>query len=242
MKKKVDYKEKFQKFNEFRKTPRGGAALFFGFYFFFFLFIAILARMGGSRSTYSDSDPFEDKPYSFEIHSLLDYNYSYHYIITEDQTIYDSVGKKNGEKESFTFQKKEYYAQEDSYFVKDGIWMKSENPYVYHDFLDVSTLLDLIDVSFYESTISYESGKHTYNFLLSTNTINQKLQGVNSDFLEEPNQIIVSTDEENRINQIVLQLDSYCTLNKLCSNHLKIELQYDQFGEIEDIESPVFDS
>ena len=42
--KKFNYKE----FQEFIKTPKGKAVLFFGVYLFFFLFIAVMARSGGS--------------------------------------------------------------------------------------------------------------------------------------------------------------------------------------------------
>ena len=79
----------------------------------------------------------------------------------------------------------------------------------------------------------------TYNYLLSTNTINKEFYNMVSDFLEEPNQIVVSTDEEKHINQVLFLLDSYCSLNKTCIKNLKIDIQFDQIGKIEKIDKPI---
>ena len=141
--------------------------------------------------------------------------------------------------ERFQFQEKEYYRDSDKFFVKEEAWIKADSPYLFEKFLDTSTISSLIQASTYLSKTSYDSGKTTFNLLLSTNTINSMIHQIDSDFMEEQNQIIISTDENRVVNQITFLLDSYCTLNHFCEKNLKIELNYDDFGKIEKIENPI---
>ena len=230
-------KDFFHTIKELRKDPKGRAILFFGFYFLFFFFLFVIAHVG-ERRPIAITD-YEIKPYSFITAHLSSNNYSYEYQMEVDSIVSTCSGQKNGDRELFSFQDKEYFKNGNSFFVKDGLWIKSENPLPFSSFLDLSKVFDLIDSSYYESTVSYESGKKVYNFLVSTNTINEKFHETETDYMEEANRIVVSTDSENRVNQIVFLLDSYGVLDGLCQSNLKIELQFDQFGEILEIESPI---
>ena len=90
-----------------------------------------------------------------------------------------------------------------------------------------------------ESKTTYEDGRSSINMLISTNTLNQKLNNIDSDFFEEPNKITLIANKNNEIDEINYDLSSYCTLNKLCQNSLKITLNYEMYGEIKNIENPV---
>lgn len=231
-------KDKIKQIKEIIKDPKKKAILFFCFYSVFFLVIILLLRFG-DRSITKSSDYEKGNSPTFDIQSILEDNYLYGYTITLDGVKYEYYGEKVGNTEYFEFAGKAYYKDGDKFFVKDNQWSECESPYVFSDFLDTEKLYSLLEKSYFESKTTYQSGKNNFNFLISTNTINQILSNIDSDFLEEPNQIVLIANNDKIINEVTLNLDSYCSLNNLCQKSLKINLQYDMFGEISSIENPV---
>jgi hypothetical protein len=234
-------KKIFETIKELNKTPRGKAILFFGFYLIFFIFIIIFVRVGSRNSTgsYEYEKGNGTSNYNFDISGIANSNYKFTYTITVDGVASVYSGEKYEDTELITYNNNNYYRNGDNYFINNTLWIKSDNPYIYSDFLEYDNISNLLVAASYESKTSYDSGKEIYNFLISTNTINQLLNNINSDFLEEPNRITISSDEDKNINEIIYYLDSYCTLNKLCNNSLKIDLVYDDFGNVEEIENPI---
>ena len=219
---------------EIQNNPKGKAILFFIFYAFFFLIIVCVLFF--EKRDYAIASDYErGNATIYSSKSLLEDNYSFTYSITLDDKVYYYEGIKKDNYESFQYLGKNYYRVGNDFYVEDGTWFKCENPYLYSEFLDIKNIDKLINVASYLSKTSYESGKMTYNYLLSTNTINKELYNIESDFLEEP----ISTDEEKHINQVLFLLDSYCFLNKSCVKNLKIDIQFDQIGKIEKIDNPI---
>jgi len=232
-------KKLFEKIKEIKKMPRGNAILFFGFYFVFFLIVFLLLNTGSGKPITSN-DYKINKAYSFNTNYLQENNYSFDYTISLDDIKYKYSGKRNGDVSSFNFNERKYYSNKDNYLVYQDTWIKSDNPFVVDEmFVNANEIIKLIELAAYESKTEYDSGKKIYNFLISTNTINQYIYNINSDFFEEPNRIIISTDENNSVSSITLNLDSFCTLNKQCQKNLRVELLFDNFGNIEEIESPI---
>lgn len=223
---------------EVQNNPKGKAILFFIFYAFFFLII-ICILFFGKRDYTKASDYERGNATIYSSKSLLENNYSFIYSIILDDKVYYYEGKKKDNYESFQYLDKNYYRNGNDFYVEDGTWVKTENPYLYSEFLDTQNINNLISLASYLSKTNYDSGKMTYNYLLSTNTINKAFYDVDSDFLEEPNQVVISTDEEKHINQVLFFLDSYCSLNKTCIKNLKIDIQFDQIGKIEKIDNPI---
>lgn len=225
---------------ELRKTPRGRALLFFAFYFVFFIFLMIFSRVNISKKSVT-GDYENGLPYNFNTSVVLNKNYKFNYKIILDDNTYTFQGEKYGDYELFKLDQKEYYRDGDVFYQKNDGWEKTDNPYIFVNFLNIEKVLDLLKYAMYESKTSYESGKNSYNFLLSTNTINKEWNYINSDFFENPNSFVLATDENNNLNHIVFYLDSYCRLNDLCKNSLTINIDYDEFGTISKINSPIND-
>ena len=223
---------------DMKKTAKGKALLFFLFYILFFLGLVLIARVG-HRDTTQSSDYEKGNPTTFHVDSLLKNNYWFAYTVLLDDTKYEYVGERYNDMDLFLNQEKKYFRKENQYYLEEDSWKKVENPYVYPDFFNIEKVFQLLEKATYDSKTSYESGKVNYNYLLSTNTINQEFYQVNSDFMEEPNVVIISTDENREVNHIIFQLDSFCQLNSACEKSLKIELQYDKFGEVEKIDNPI---
>ena len=230
-------KKKIKTISELYKSPQGKALLFFGGYFILFCILFIL--MGVSSKHERSFDYESGNPYSFNTVQINNDNYKYKYIMTIDGKQEVIEGKKNNEKELFTYNNKEYFILNNNYFVKESTWIKSEVPYKNGDFLNPKKVISLISKATYESKTNYESGKNIYNFLISTNTINKEWYNIDTDYDEVPNRIVVSSDTDNSVNNIILYLDSYGILNKICKNEMKIEMSFEDFGNIKEIVNPL---
>ena len=220
------------------KDSRGRAILFFGFYFIFF-FILIMAIRQGHHTSNLDSVYEEGRKYSFSFQEILNRNYSFSYSEILDGNTLLFEGKKNQNKMMFEFMGNSYYSIDNHYYMKQDSWEKSDNPFLLVELLDDEKIASLVEASSYESTTNYESGREVYRFLLSSNTIQDIVYGIHSDIMEEPNIVVVSVDENHKIDTITFHLNSYCNYTKICEKSLDIKLSYSDFGKIEKIESPI---
>jgi len=238
MKKFKQYIKEIKKnIKELKKTPRGNAILFFAFYFFFFLILMLLVRVNGTNTTTS-SDYEKGRAYNFSTSDLMDNNYEYTYTVTLDNTKYTYTGTKNNINSLFSYNGFNYYSSGDNYFINNTIWTKCDNPILFSEFIMTDNISKIFNNMSYKSTTTYEDGTFSYEFLISTNTLNELLKGIISDYDEVPNEIIVGTNSEKSVNSIKYILDSYCKLNNLCTNSLELEVSYSRYGKIESIDNP----
>lgn len=217
------------------KNPRGKSIAFFAFYFVFFLILLLFLRFGEKRE-YDSSNYESGVPYSYSLDKILKRNYAYSYDVTLDDEKNTYVGKKNGEKQSFSYKDKNYYFDGKQFFIDNGDLVEVENPFLFNELLDEENIGIILSASSYESKTSYESGREVYTFLISSNTINQLINDVSTDYFEEPNKIVISTLEDDNVEDIHFILDSYCQVNSLCEKSLDIRISYSNFGGIKKIE------
>ncbi|MBQ6477446.1 MAG: hypothetical protein IJI43_03330 [Bacilli bacterium] len=225
---------------EMRKSEKGRAILFFGFFFIFFLALAIIARL----------DPGEAPEYEpaytpdVSIDQLLDNNFSYIYTIEADTKTYTVTGKINEGMEEFTYDdgtnSTKYYRNGENYLIyQKDMWVKGSEPTNLFKFFNTKSLNKLIKKATYDSKTDYQSGRVNHHFLISTNTINKVLDKINSDFDEVPNELDVIFNEKKDIEEIKFSLNSYGVNNKLVKKDLTIRLQYDDIGKIGVIKNPL---
>ena len=239
---------------ELKKTPKGKAVLFFGGYLIFFIIVILFVRFSTRSTTLpSDYEKGKSSGSDISIDKLVENNYLFTYKIILDGKEYIYNGKRNKFTELFQYNDKTYYKNDETYFSKNSdLWVKVDNPYMFSDFIDSSKIISIIEMASLESKTTYEDGRSSINMLISTNTLNQKLNNIDSDFFkgnkiteidsdfyEEPNKITLIANKNKDINEINYDLSSYCTLNKLCQSSLKINLSYEMYGEIKNIENPV---
>lgn len=233
-------KKVVEKVKELNKTSKGKAVLFFAFYFVFFVVVVLIFRFS-DRKPLARSEDYEpgNGRVSFYMDNILKNNYIYGYTITLDGVKRQYYGQRYNDTELFEFESRQFFRLGNDFYVKNALWEKSVNPYLFPEFLDMEQMAKVVEAASYQSKTSYEDGRKTYNFLISSNTINKILKNIDSDFLEEPNTLIVGVDGEKNVNKLEMGLDSYCRLNKLCNNSLKIEIEYDMFGEVTKIDNPI---
>lgn len=231
-------KNLIEKLEEIKNSPRGGAIFFFAFYFLFFVFVFALLGIGHNNS--NTSKKYEGNK-STNYNGMSNKNYDFIYKINLDGIEYNYIGKQNNDKSLFEFNGNNYYVAGDKYFIYDGSNLNSVNsPYIVDEiFVDSDKISELIKLASFESKTEYESGKKNYNYLISSNTINKYFYNIDSDYLENPNRLVVIANENNIVDNVVLYLDSFCVLNKTCQNSLRIELSYSNFGKIEEINNPI---
>lgn len=225
------------------KTPRGRGILFFVAYFLFFLAVILLVRFG-NRGSVIGSDLDYGKKYNFSLSNITDENYDFSYEVTIDNITTAYQGSRYDDVELFKVNDgvniSEYYRDLDNYFINNGqLWLKSENPYRYYQFIDINNISNIIDSATYISNTSYESGKSVYNFQISTATITKLFENLDIDIDEVPNELMVITDEDGYVNEFQFKLDSYCSFKQICSDGMRIVLKYDNYGKVKEITSPL---
>ena len=223
-------------------TPRGRGILFFGAYIVFFIAIAILARTGGTSNGVSGGKVYETgSPLQFSLAGIESNNFKFTYHLEIDGVGSTITGVRTGTKEKATCTAlNEYYMENNTYFVNNnGVWIKTSSPYAYKEFYDVEIIGSLIENASYVSKTEYESGNDVYTFKISSASISKILTDTDLDIEEIPNEILVGVDEGNYVNEVKFTLDSYCKVKGICMNSMRIVLNYDNFGEVEEIASPL---
>ena len=224
---------------ELSKTPRGKGILFFAFYLVFFAFVFLFINLTDSTLTYGD-----DYERSSSCNINLDYiftnNFSFKYDVNLDNNIYSYIGAKKDEEETIKFNNLEYYRNSNLFYINNNnIWVETSNPYKYGEYFDTLNIKKILENSYYVSKTVYETGDYSFNYAISSNTLNSILYGINTDYDEVPNEIVITADKDRNVNKISFNLDSLCKNNKICNYGLKINLEYDLFGEIADIINPL---
>jgi hypothetical protein len=224
---------------EVYKKPKGKAILFFMGYLIFFIFLMILVRVVTPKPvTYEDYE--KGNAYDYSIENLLSDNYSYTYTIKCGNDKYEYNGKKDGKNEIFTFNGVDYYKNSDGFFNnKSGSFVKGDNPFKYYYFIEFDNINDLFTNSYYLSKTEFDDKRQKYDFLISTNTIIKLMEDKDIDISDEANTLVLNTDKDGYVNKLEFTLDSFATYKKECSNNLKIVLEYSNYGEIENIKSPI---
>ena len=229
--------------DKLKSTPRGQALLFFGGYFFFFLFIIVAVRlMGGGSTVGKEYD--EAKGYSFSVVNITDANYSFEHSVLLDGNNNGYKGTKKNSEERFVLSNNlgtyDYYRKGIDFFNnKSGLWIKSDTPYLFSEFFNIDNINHLISKAKLDYKTDYESGKKIYNFLITSTTIHNYFDGTDMDIADDPNEIVVHVDENDLVKKFEFKLDNYCKAINACISELNITLEYDEYGEIKEITSPL---
>lgn len=232
-------KNVIENIKEISKKPNGNAIMFFGFYLVFFIILFLVIRgTGNKESLFQEYEKGDTTSSSFN--GILSKNYMFDYKINIDGVIYDYYGKRNDNKFSFKFNGNDYYYGDGVVLINNGTWVRCDNPLITAISINEDNFMDVINSASYDSKTEYEDGRVNYNLLISTNTLNKILNDRDTDYDEVPNSIIISTDKDNIVNKMELKLNKfYCEDSKACKNSIDIEVSFDMFGNVGEIDNPV---
>lgn len=236
-----DYLSKFFQFiGNLKKTPRGKAILFFGFYFFFFLFLTIFLR--GVDTTYPENQKQGQSKNVISMVQKNGKNYHFQYDIGIDNDLYTLKGLKIDYEETFDYQhgveKRHYFRGMFSYFMEDATsnYHICERPL--EELLIVDNIDALLENATYESKTEYSSGKVVLRYAITSSSIERIAFNRDLDVADEANEIII-TFEEDRITDLEFRLDSYGKSTGKCQKMMRIVCQYSDFDTKEEIVNPV---
>ena len=234
-------KEIIKKIKEMRKDARGKALLFFGFYFFFFLFLAIFLRALQGATPYIEDTNNEKK----DVISFSKYNgerYHYDYNIAVDSDRYNLNGLKINYEEDFNYvvgnNKSHFYRGMFSYFIEETISNYKIENRPREELLVIDNIQPLLDNASYESKTEYTSGKLVLRYNISSSTIERIAFNKELDVADEPNEIII-TIQDNRITNLEFVLDSYGKTTGKCQNIMRVVCKYSDFDTKEEIVNPI---
>lgn len=238
-KKKSQLKRFFEYIRELRKTEKGQAILFLGFYLIFFVIIFLLINIGNHYTTrQEDYEPNSLSTYSVD--KILSANYDFVYTIHIDDNSFVYSGERIDDVETFTFNDISYYRNSGHYFMsRNGIFVASDNPYMYTDFLDFSRLGEVIADATYISKTEFDSGVTLFHYQVSSNSLIQRMENINTDILEVPNDIIFTASSDGQLYRAQLDFTSYGKYKGICNHNFSIVLEYSDFGNNTEIVNPL---
>lgn len=228
-------REFFDKFNNFKKTKYGSAILFFSFYLIFFIGIILSSRVYGNKNFLNQE--YEKGRINYNSIKIPVENFRYDYNVLLDDINYNYYGKIDGDVQSFKFNNSDYYKLKDDYYVNNGTWIKTNNPYKFYELIDFDNINKILENASFISKDN-ESKKTTYKYLISSNTINKLVYGVDTDYDEVPNQVSVEFSNGG-ISKIEMRLDSLCKLNNVCQKSLTLDLNYELYNSVSQIDNPI---
>ncbi len=232
----------FNQLKEIWKNPRGRSIIMLVLYFFFFLFIIIGLRNGHKVDNTEKKDTTSDLDYSIE--KIKNSNYHYKYLVDYNNNLVLYEGDKNNNKELFTKKfnnlEENYYNYQEKYYKNiNGVWSKTDNPYLYSEYLDFTNLEKILTSATYDSKTEYNNGSKLYTYDISTTTLVKIINKEDIDIADNPNKIIVTTNEDNEATKFEFYLTPYVNYkDNNSSSILNISLEYSNFGKVEEIENP----
>ena len=224
------------------KNPQYRGIIVLALYFVFFLIIIIGLRTTNSNSSSSNQQKTDSNfEYDLTIINSNNYYFSYEVDLNNNKIVYD--GKKYADKEMFTKTSdsgvESFYNYNDNYFKNiNNVWSKTENPYLFPGFRTYSVIEKLLTTATYESKTEFNNKSKIYNYQISTTSINKIVDKINIDIADNPNTILITTNEQNQVIRIEMNLNSYISYKNQSNNQLKLILNYSKFGEVEEIEDP----
>lgn len=220
------------------KAPKGKASLFFFGYFIFFICVFFLIKFAGRKDALIQEYE-KGNTYKIKIDSLVKNNFTYDLKVVIDGVTYDYYGKRYNDRiETFKFNNLDYYRDGDQFYVnKDDVWTVTESPYKYYDFIYPDIVANILGEAYFYSEENLDNSIN-YTLKISSNTMNKIFYDKDTDFEEVPNTIVVNSTDKI-INSVTYNLNSFCKLNKICNNSMKVTTTFDMYGDIKKIDNPV---
>ncbi len=244
---KVFFKKKKDDDKKETENTQEKAVWFLVAFAFFLLALMILARTGEHKPITNQLEKIRNankNSNGISINELLKGVFSYQYVINVDDNIYTINGSMDDDREEFTCtngkKTDRYYRNMDGlYRLNNKKWVKSKECTNYHKFYNLVYIYALLESASLDHTSDIKGGGEEFNLSISVNTLNQLIHNKKTDFSDNPSTIKVTTDEDGIVRIIDYDLSNYCVLNKTCKKKLRINLQYGNIGDVEEIEDPL---
>ena len=242
--KKKKEENKYIKFiKDLYNSKRGRAVLFFVFYFIFFFILISLIRTNYNSNRTVDTPNDNKVNTEYKLDGIESGNYHFTREENSNGVITNFTGDKNDNNTEGVMTNNNTFT---NYFIYDNInLIKTTDKYevtseLYHfnNITDDKNISRILERATLISKTEYETGNISYNYEITTNTIDSLLNNTNIDIADIPNKITLETNEEDEVVKITYDLSSYATYINNTPSNTTITINYSNFGEIKDIEIP----
>lgn len=235
---------KYIKFiKDLSKSKRGRAVLFFVFYFIFFFVLISLIRSNYNTNRETTDNNTNNVSTEYKLDGII--NGNYHFV--REENINGVVSNFTGDKadnriEGIMTRDNTFY----NYFIYDNInlikisdkYEVTTDLYQFNNITDDNNISKFLRRATLISKTEYETGNISYNYEITTNTIDEILNGTNIDIDDIPNSITLETNEDDEVVKIIYNLSSYSSYINGVPSNSSITITYSDFGEIEPLEIP----
>ena len=235
---------KYIKFiKDLSKSKRGRAVLFFVFYFIFFFVLISLIRSNYNTNRETIDNTTNNVSTEYKLDGII--NGNYHFV--REENINGVVRNFTGDKadnriEGIMTRDNTFY----NYFIYDNInlikisdkYEVTTDLYQFNNITDDNNISKFLKRATLISKTEYETGNISYNYEITTNTIDEILNGTNIDIDDIPNSITLETNEDDEVVKIIYNLSSYSSYINGVPSNSSITITYSDFGEIEPLEIP----
>lgn len=235
---------KYIKFiKDLSKSKRGRAILFFVFYFIFFFVLISLIRSNYNTNRETTDNNTNNVSTEYKLDGII--NGNYHFV--REENINGVVSNFTGDKadnriEGIMTRDNTFY----NYFIYDNInlikisdkYEVTTDLYQFNNITDDNNISKFLRRATLISKTEYETGNISYNYEITTNTIDEILNGTNIDIDDIPNSITLETNEDDEVVKIIYNLSSYSSYINGVPSNSSITITYSDFGEIEPLEIP----
>lgn len=215
--------EYIKKIKEFLKDPKKKALTQLGIYIIFFIFVFILLN---------SSDEINNNVLEEKIKSSIDIyedmkGYTYKVVYTNVDKVDIIEGTYYKDKSLFNYNNLKYYYEDSLYVISDYSYTNTVIEYniskiFSNNFINIINKLEEV------SETKYKDGTVEKNYTISANEIYRYL--FDTEYVYEELVNVNITEYENQIQKITIDLSS------LNINLLKIEIEYSNIDNIEDLE------
>lgn len=225
-KKKFNFRDTYK---DISSNSQKKAWIILGAYFIFFVIIIFSIRSNQTKNA-NLKDNNSNLPFS--INNIKSNNYDFKYTVNFDDNILIYDGKRYENNTLFTLNNLDTYYQEgEVFFKKEGeIFINSDNPYKFVELKNITVIESILNQANLESHTIYEDSTRSYNYQITTDTLEKIFNNRDIDTDLAVNKITVFVNNNNEVYKLTGDFSSYTNYKGYTVNKGIIEVEYSNFS------------
>lgn len=197
----------------------------------YFIFFAVIIFSIRSNQTKSNNQNKSNSNLPFSISSIKTNNYDFKYTVNFDNNIITYEGKNYQNNSLFTVNNLDtYYKDGEAYFKKENqVFVNSDNPYKFGELRNIDVIEKILNQAKLESHTIYEDSTKSYNYQITTDTLEKIFNNRDIDTDLAINKITVFVDNNKEAYKFNFDFSSYTNYKKYTIDEGIIESTYSNF-------------
>ncbi len=224
-KKQIDLKNTYK---DISSDSQKKAWIILSIYFIFFAVIIFSIRSNQAKSNNQNKS---NSNLPFSISSIKTNNYDFKYTVNFDNNIITYEGKNYQNNSLFTVNNLDtYYKDGEAYFKKENqVFVNSDNPYKFGELRNIDVIEKILNQAKLESHTIYEDSTKSYNYQITTDTLEKIFNNRDIDTDLAINKITVFVDNNKEAYKFNFDFSSYTNYKKYTIDEGIIESTYSNF-------------